>query len=126
MQDAGHSGGIQILVAHLHDDYADEVPERMESYGNLQPDRVALQDATAQMALLQFMNSGMQQTSVPTTVHCDHLIQAKTGALEDLNIANKTNREVYDFLSSVSFRLYISNTVSGRFLKFLNTFQISE
>src|SRR3546814_18975509 len=61
-----------------------------------------MQDATAQMALLQFMQAGKVQVAVPSTVHCDHLIQAKTGAIEDLNRAIDTNREVYDFLSSVS------------------------
>lgn len=66
------------------------------------PDRVAMQDATAQMALLQFMSAGRSKVAVPSTVHCDHLIQAKDGATEDLKTANTVNKEVYDFLSSVS------------------------
>ena len=92
----------KILIAHLHDDYADEIPVRMEAYGNLQPDRVALQDATAQMALLQFMRSGRSQAAVPTTVHCDHLIRAQVGADADLKQANTENDEVYQFLHSVA------------------------
>src|SRR5207248_10057387 len=68
------------------------------------PDRVAMQDATAQMALLQFMTAGLATTAVPTTVHCDHLIQAHEGAGPDLRIAEDVNREVYDFLRTVSAR----------------------
>ena len=67
----------------------------------MKPDRVAMQDATAQMALLQFMNSGMETTAVPTTVHCDHLITAINGAKDDLDNAIIKNKEVYDFLLSV-------------------------
>ena len=66
------------------------------------PDRIAMQDATAQMALLQFMQAGKKQVSVPTTVHCDHLIQAKEGAKKDLSFAIKNSSEVFDFLASVS------------------------
>jgi len=66
------------------------------------PDRVAMQDATAQMALLQFMQAGKSKVAVPSTVHCDHLIQAKQGAVEDLKIAINTNEEVYSFLANVS------------------------
>ncbi len=92
----------KILVAHLHDDYAQAVPARMAAYGNLQPDRVALQDATAQMALLQFMRSGRSTSAVPTTIHCDHLIRAQVGAIADLKNANTENDEVYKFLHSVA------------------------
>ena len=76
--------------------------ERGKSYVELRPDRVAMQDATAQMALLQFMTAGLPTTAVPSTVHCDHLISAKVGAKIDLGVAIDTNREVYDFLRSVS------------------------
>src|SRR5678809_1333558 len=76
--------------------------ERGSDYVAFAPDRVAMQDATAQMALLQFDTCGREQVAVPSTVHCDHLIQAKVGAKEDLNIAIDTNREVYDFLASIS------------------------
>src|SRR3546814_884473 len=92
----------KILYAHLSDQLPGVAFERGKSYVNFAPDRVAMQDATAQMALLQFMQAGKVQVAVPSTVHCDHLIQAKTGAIEDLNRAIDTNREVYDFLSSVS------------------------
>lgn len=68
----------------------------------LRPDRVAMQDATAQMALLQFISSGLPRVAVPSTVHCDHLIEAKDGAGTDLNRANDTNKEVYEFLASAS------------------------
>ncbi len=76
--------------------------ERGKSYVDFAPDRVAMQDATAQMALLQFMSAGRPTVAVPSTVHCDHLIQAKIGADQDLAIANSENKEVYDFLASVS------------------------
>ena len=69
---------------------------------NFAPDRVAMQDATAQMALLQFMTCGRDKVAVPSSVHCDHLIQAKVGAVEDLATANDVNKEVYDFLASIS------------------------
>ncbi len=73
-----------------------------EDYGDFAPDRVAMQDATAQMALLQFMQADLPQTAVPTTVHCDHLIQAYEGAASDLQVANKTHKEVFDFLRTAS------------------------
>lgn len=92
----------KILYAHLWQGSATEAYERGKSYVDFAPDRVAMQDATAQMALLQFMQAGKAQVAVPSTVHCDHLIQAKVGADADLAIANEQNREVYDFLSSVS------------------------
>src|SRR5882672_10966448 len=76
--------------------------ERGHDYVDFAPDRVAMQDATAQMALLQFMTCGRNKVGVPSTVHCDHLIQAKIGAKKDLQLAIETNREVYDFLSSIS------------------------
>ena len=76
--------------------------ERAVSYNDLRPDRVAMQDATAQMALLQFMTAGLPQVAVPSTVHCDHLIQAKVDAKTDLLAAEQGNKEVYDFLESVS------------------------
>ena len=92
----------KILYSHV--DTSKPVSEFKKSidYVDFNPDRVAMQDATAQMALLQFMQAGKNKVSVPTTVHCDHLIQAKKGANQDLNEANVTNKEVYDFLSSVS------------------------
>ncbi|MGA0863745.1 MAG: aconitate hydratase [Ilumatobacteraceae bacterium] len=91
----------KILVNHLMDPKNQEM-ERGRSYADFHPDRVAMQDATAQMALLQFMTAGLPTTAVPSTVHCDHLILAKIGAALDLRDANDTNREVYDFLRSVS------------------------
>lgn len=92
----------KILYAHLWDGKATTAFERGKSYVDFAPDRVAMQDATAQMALLQFMQAGRPQVAVPSTVHCDHLIQAKEGADKDLATANTQNKEVYDFLSSVS------------------------
>lgn len=92
----------KILYAHLWDGEAKEAYDRGKSYVDFAPDRVAMQDATAQMALLQFMQAGRPQVAVPSTVHCDHLIQAKVGADADLAIANDQNKEVYDFLASVS------------------------
>jgi aconitate hydratase len=91
----------KILFNHLADPEHQEL-ERGRSYAELYPDRVAMQDATAQMALLQFMTAGLPTTAVPTTVHCDHLIQAYSGAAADLLNANDTNKEVYDFLRTVS------------------------
>jgi len=91
----------KILFAHLVEPFT-EKPQRFETYAYFNPDRVAMQDATAQMALLQFMSAGKPKTAVPSTVHCDHLIQAEVGALKDLAQAEKVNGEVYDFLHSVS------------------------
>lgn len=79
-----------------------QVFERGKAYVDFAPDRVAMQDATAQMALLQFMQAGRPQVAVPSTVHCDHLIQAEVGAVQDLDVAKNKNKEVYDFLASVS------------------------
>jgi len=92
----------KILYAHLYKGDTTEAYERGKDYVDFQPDRVAMQDATAQMALLQFMQAGKDKVAVPSTVHCDHLIQAKVGAIQDLKTAVETNKEVYDFLSSVS------------------------
>jgi aconitate hydratase len=92
----------KILYAHLHAEQKSENFERGKSYVDFAPDRVAMQDATAQMALLQFMQSGRPRVAVPSTVHCDHLITAKEGAATDLAFANKESKEVFDFLGSVS------------------------
>ena len=92
----------KILFAHLHPDQAIQVFERGKSYVDFAPDRVAMQDATAQMALLQFMQAGRPKVAVPSTVHCDHLITARQEAAADLQVANEESREVYDFLASVS------------------------
>ncbi len=92
----------KILYGHLYQGDPTQTYTRGKDYVDFQPDRVAMQDATAQMALLQFMQAGKEQVSVPSTVHCDHLIQAKVGAKEDLDTAINTNKEVFDFLSSVS------------------------
>ncbi len=93
----------KILINHLRDRDGQEM-ERARSYADFDPDRVAMQDATAQMALLQFMTAGLDEAAVPSTVHCDHLIQAKVGALKDLAVAVDTNHEVYEFLETVSRR----------------------
>ena len=92
----------KILYCHLHTDQKQDQFERAKSYVDFSPDRVAMQDATAQMALLQFMQSGRPKVAVPSTVHCDHLITAKNGANDDLAFANKESKEVFDFLGSVS------------------------
>lgn len=91
----------KILYSHLAHSLK-EPPQRGKSYVEFMPDRVAMQDATAQMALLQFASSGRKQVAVPSTVHCDHLIQAETGAKEDLARANQDSKEVFEFLQSVS------------------------
>ncbi len=92
----------KILYSHLHGDSPLESYQRGKDYVFFAPDRVAMQDATAQMALLQFMMAGKEKVAVPSTVHCDHLIQAKIGANEDLQTAIDVNSEVYDFLESTS------------------------
>ncbi|WP_343488403.1 aconitate hydratase [Allomuricauda sp. d1] len=92
----------KILYSHLWDGNPTKVFTRGKDYVDFAPDRVACQDATAQMALLQFMHAGKPKVAVPTTVHCDHLIQAKVGAEKDLKRANETSNEVFDFLESVS------------------------
>ncbi len=90
----------KVLINHLRD--TGQEIERTRSYNDFEPDRVAMQDATAQMALLQFMTAGLARVAVPSTVHCDHLIQAKAGAEVDLKFALDTNSEVYEFLRTVS------------------------
>ncbi|MCD8555678.1 MAG: aconitate hydratase [Bacteroides graminisolvens] len=97
----------KILYAHIYDENKLKSFQRGEDYVDFRPDRVAMQDATAQMALLQFMNAGKETVAVPSTVHCDHLIQAYKGAKEDIATATETNREVYDFLRDVSSRFGI-------------------
>ncbi len=92
----------KILYSHLWDGTPSKAFVRGKDYVDFAPDRIACQDATAQMALLQFMQAGKSKVAVPTTVHCDHLIQAKSGAVADLKIANSTSKEVFDFLESVS------------------------
>lgn len=97
----------KVLYAHLYNP-GDLLPyKRGESYVDFRPDRVALQDATAQMALLQFMNAGKDQAAVPASVHCDHLIRADEGVEKDLPVALEANKEVYDFLKSVSRKYHI-------------------
>ncbi|MBK7440118.1 MAG: aconitate hydratase [Chitinophagales bacterium] len=92
----------KILYAHLSEGIATKSYSRGEDYVDFGPDRVAMQDATAQMALLQFMSAGKKKVAVPSTVHCDHLIQAKVGAQQDLASALESSKEVFDFLASVS------------------------
>ncbi|MFN4080431.1 MAG: aconitase family protein, partial [Saprospiraceae bacterium] len=92
----------KILYAHLHADSPLQEYKRGQDYVFFQVDRVAMQDATAQMALLQFMTCGRKKVAVPSTVHCDHLITAELGAEKDMDAALDKNREVFDFLSSVS------------------------
>ena len=92
----------KILYTHLWDGTPSRAFERGKDYVDFAPDRIACQDATAQMALLQFMQAGKSKVAVPTTVHCDHLIQAKEGATTDLKVATEQSKEVFDFLSSVS------------------------
>ncbi|MGV3762991.1 aconitate hydratase [Parapedobacter sp.] len=92
----------KILYTHLWDGSATQAYERGASYVDFAPDRVAMQDATAQMALLQFMQAGRPRVAVPSTVHCDHLIRAKEGAEKDLAVATSESKEVFDFLASVS------------------------
>ncbi|MEE8507575.1 MAG: aconitase family protein, partial [Myxococcota bacterium] len=93
----------KIFLGHMADPETEEL-EPGSSYIVLRPDRVAMQDATAQMVLLQFMLAGKDETAVPTTIHCDHLIQAHAGADADMVTARETNREVYDFLRTASGR----------------------
>ena len=92
----------KILYAHLYDEKSIKDFKRGEDYADFRPDRVAMQDATAQMALLQFMNAGKTSSAVPATIHCDHLIEACKGAEEDLKNALNINKEVYNFLESVA------------------------
>src|SRR5688572_7431154 len=92
----------KILYTHLYGQLPELAFGRGKDYVDFAPDRVAMQDATAQMALLQFSTAGRNKVAVPSTVHCDHLIQAKAGAVADLATANEVNKEVYDFLASIS------------------------
>tara|TARA_B100000683_G_scaffold195390_1_gene188468 strand:- start:178 stop:594 length:417 start_codon:yes stop_codon:yes gene_type:complete len=87
----------KILFGHLDSEFSISTAKRGSSYNDFNPDRVAMQDATAQMALLQFMMAGKDRVSVPSTVHCDHLIQAKVGSDIDLARAIDSNSEVYNF-----------------------------
>jgi len=96
----------KILYSHLDDPHGQDI-ERGVSYLKLRPDRVACQDATAQMAILQFMSAGMPSVATPTTVHCDHLIEAQVGGDKDLERAKSINKEVYDFLSSACAKFNI-------------------
>ena len=92
----------KILYAHLFETSATVAYQRGGDYVDFAPDRVAMQDATAQMALLQFMTAGRKKVAVPSTVHCDHLTTAKVESAADLTVANDENKEVYDFLASIS------------------------
>ena len=92
----------KILYSHLWNKLPESPYSRGNHYVDFKPDRIACQDATAQMALLQFMQAGKKKVAVPTTVHCDHLIQAKDGAIEDLKSAKNSSSEVFNFLQSVS------------------------
>ncbi len=103
----------KILYSHLWDGDAKTAFRRGKDYVDFAPDRIACQDATAQMALLQFMQAGKKKVAVPTTVHCDHLIQAKQGAAQDLKRANETSNEVFDFLGSVSNKFGIGFWAPG-------------
>ncbi|KAE9537335.1 hypothetical protein AGLY_006358 [Aphis glycines] len=93
----------QILYSHLDDPVGQSI-ERGVSYLKLRPDRVAMQDVTAQMAMLQFISSGLPKVTVSSTIHCDHLIEAQTGGVEDLKRAKELNEEVYNFLKTASAR----------------------
>lgn len=92
----------KILYAHLWENPTTKAFERGKDYVDFAPDRVAMQDATAQMALLQFMQAGRPKVAVPSSVHCDHLITAQVDSATDLNKAVTGNKEVYDFLASIS------------------------
>lgn len=98
------------MYSHLYDASDIKSFKRGEDYVDFRPNRVAMQDATAQMALLQFMNAGKDKVAVPASVHCDHLIRADVGVEKDLPVARETNKEVYDFLNSVSQNIIL---VSG-------------
>jgi aconitate hydratase len=101
----------KVVFGHLDDPQNQEL-KRGESFLLLRPDRVAMQDATAQMAILQFMLAGKDEAAVPSTVHCDHLIQAYKGKETDMNSANSTNKEVYEFLATASSRYNIGSACS--------------
>ena len=103
----------KVLYAHVYDKSGLRPYKRLDDYVDFRPNRVAMQDATAQMALLQFMNAGKDRVAVPATVHCDHLIRADVGVENDLPEARKTNKEVYDFLQSVSRKYHIGFWAPG-------------
>ena len=103
----------KILYSHLWDGNNEKIFERGSDYVDFGPDRVTCQDATAQMALLQFMQAGKEKVAVPTTVHCDHLILAQSGAQKDLQNANKVSSEVFNFLESVSLNLLSSSEINS-------------
>ena len=112
----------KILFGHAKDPSSISL-EKGEDYGDFAPDRVAMQDATAQMALLQFMQAGMDKTAVPSTVHCDHLIQAYEGASSDLAVANKTHKFCLETLK-IS-KLLLRNTQKVTITNFIfNTIRI--
>jgi aconitate hydratase len=94
----------KILFSHMKNITNEKIPKRDDSYIKLYPDRIVMQDATAQMATLQFINSGFSKVGVPTSIHCDHLIKAENDYTEDLSKAEKDNKEVYDFLESASLK----------------------
>jgi aconitate hydratase len=98
----GLTASEKILVGHIHDSNINKEIRSGQDYVFLDPDRVALQDVTGQLTLLQFMQSGLTNAVVPTTVHCDHLIQARTGSESDTKLALYENNEVYKFLESAS------------------------
>lgn len=91
----------KVLYSHLDNPKEQDI-ERGTSYLRLRPDRVGMQDATAQMAMLQFISSGLPRVAVPSTVHCDHLIEAQLGGAQDLSRAKEINKEVYNFLATAS------------------------
>lgn len=103
----------KILYSHLDNPETADTIERGSTYLNLRPDRVAMQDATAQMAVLQFISSGLPQVAVPSSIHCDHLIQAKVDGTTDLAVANEKNAEVYNFLSSAGKKFGIGFWKAG-------------
>ncbi|MCH4212934.1 MAG: aconitate hydratase [Prevotella sp.] len=103
----------KVLYSHLYNFDQLKPFKRGEEYVDFRPDRVAMQDATAQMALLQFMNAGKSKVAVPTSVHCDHLIRADVGATQDLSAARITNKEVYDFLASAAHKYHIGFWAPG-------------
>ena len=103
----------KVLYSQLYDFGQLRPYKRGEEYVDFRPDRVAMQDATAQMALLQFMNAGKSAVAVPASVHCDHLIRADIGANQDLSTARMTNKEVYDFLNSAARKYHIGFWAPG-------------
>ena len=111
--DAGKALTLAEKIVYGHLDDAAQLPERGVTYLKLRPDRVAMQDATAQMAALQFISSGLPKVAVPSSFHCDHLIAAESGDIEDLGNAERDNKEVYDFLQSCGARYGIGFWKAG-------------